>query len=226
MSQNLRFIFISCLVCLLSACLRPPYNDFDPYNRAVPGAVGGAAGGAAISALTEGSISAGVTGGAVAGIAIGSYMDSRQGLAYQLERANIAVIKYGDIVTVCIPADMYYVFDSPKLNELVYPHLMDLVKFIKSYKVEPVYIAGFTDDVGAIDEKHDLTLARATTMMTFLWGHGLELARLHPKGYGSLFPIADNMFPKGSAFNRRVEIQWRVRPGDPEERVIRSSKIG
>ena len=45
-------------------------------------------------------------------------------------------------------------------------------------------------------------------MITFLWAKGIRAQHLYAEGMGDKYPIGDNFLTHGSAFNRRIEIQW------------------
>jgi flagellar motor protein MotB len=46
-------------------------------------------------------------------------------------------------------------------------------------------------------------------MLTFLWANDIQARRLKAEGYGDRFDIGDNKLIRGSAYNRRIEIQWQ-----------------
>lgn len=208
--HSAKVFLLSILAIILSACVRPPHNDFQPHHRTIGGSILGAGLGGTVAAATEGSISAGMTAGGLVGFMVSSYMDSRQGLQFSLSRQGVQIIHYGDIVTMLIPTDNFFYFDSPELFDIEYPVLNDVVKYIRTYPDSPIYIAAFQGDAGTERDQDRLTKHRAEMMMTYLWAHGLHFERLHAMGYGSRFPIADNHFVEGSAMNRRLEIQWRA----------------
>ena len=79
---------------------------------------------------------------------------------------------------------------------------------MKLYPQSPIYVAGFTDNVGSPKQKKRLSQAQAETMLTFLWSNGIRSMQLKAEGYGDKNTIADNYVVHGSADNRRIEIQW------------------
>ena len=79
---------------------------------------------------------------------------------------------------------------------------------LKRYPHSTIYVAGFTDDIGSHEDKVKLTQARAEAMLTFLWANAISAKRLNAEGYGSKHAIGDNHLIHGSAYNRRLEIQW------------------
>lgn len=111
-------------------------------------------------------------------------------------------------MTLLIPTDKYFMFMSPRLNELCYPGLLNVVKLLRLYPKSPIYVAGFTDNVGSRYHKKRMSQAQAETMMTFLWANGVRSIQLKAEGYGDKNDIGDNRIVHGSAYNRRIEIQW------------------
>jgi outer membrane protein OmpA-like peptidoglycan-associated protein len=71
-----------------------------------------------------------------------------------------------------------------------------------------VTVASFSDDVGKRVIREKLTKARAKTMVTFLWAHGIPAEHLTSESFGAHFAVGNNAIIHGSAYNRRIEIQW------------------
>ncbi|MCE3044585.1 C-OmpA-like family protein CmpA [Legionella sp. 16cNR16C] len=202
-----RLVFAGLLAFGLSSCYQPPYNNFKPYNRmykdtATIGGFGTVAGAVAGSTLTGTGI------GAAAGISYSIYKDSRRSLLKALEREDIQYIQYGDTMTLVVPTDRYFMFNSPKLNDLCYEGLVNIVKLLRCHVNCSIYVAGFTDDIGSREHKNNLSQARAEAMLTFLWANGIPAQQLNAEGYGDKHAVSDNKIIHGSAQNRRLEIQW------------------
>ncbi|RUR13750.1 C-OmpA-like family protein CmpA [Legionella sp. km772] len=207
-----KFIITGLMIGLLSSCgVHPPYNNFKPDNRMGRTAAAGAASGSVVGAITSGTLTGTLAGGAVGGT-IGTiraiYKDSKPAIVKQLKKESIQFVEYGDTMTLIIPTDKYFMFMSPRLNELCYPGLMNVVKLLKLYPQSPIYVAGFTDNVGSRRHKKLMSQAQAETMMTYLWANGIRSIQLKAEGYGDKNTIGDNMVVHGSAYNRRIEIQW------------------
>ena len=203
-------IAISLLLLTLSGCFHPPYNHFKSYRRVYvttpPGAVVGTA---AVAAAGGAPILAGVAIGAAVGATVGLYKDSRPILIKELQkRFDIQYIEYGETVTLIVPTDRYFIFNTARLNELCFGGLSDLIKLIKTYPTCcPIYVAGFTDNVGSRYSKKMMSQARAETMVAFLWANDIPARRLIAEGYGDKNAVGDNKLIHGSAYNRRIEIQ-------------------
>jgi outer membrane protein OmpA-like peptidoglycan-associated protein len=201
------------LALTLSGCSRfhPPYNNFKddhrPLKRTTTAAAAGAGTGAIIGSLAGNTAAGAIIGGA-AGTALSVYRNSQKTLIKRLENEDIQYIAYGDTRTLVIPTDRYFLFNSPHLNDICYAGLNNIVRLLKQYPNTPIYVAAFTDDVGSRYHKRMLTQARAETMLTFLWANDIAAQRLHAEGYGDKHDVGDNHWIRGSAYNRRIEIQW------------------
>lgn len=206
-------ILILCgfIICFLSSCYHPPFNNFKPDHsisrRVAAGATTGSITGAVASTTVGGTLIGGAAGGVV-GAAIGMHHESKGKLIKDLQKQDIQYVSYGDTMTLVVPTDKYFMFNSPRLNEVCYPGLVNIIKLIKLYPNTPIYVAGFTDNVGSLRHKKRLSQSQAETMLSFLWANGIKSGRLKAQGYGDKNDIADNELIHGSAQNRRIEIQW------------------
>lgn len=214
MSLNLAKTRILCyglMICLLSSCFHPPYNNFRTDPRAARRAAGGAAFGAAAGGLASATLTGVLIGGAIGGTVgavIGFHKDSKPKIIQELNKQDIQFVQYGDTMTLIIPTDKYFMLESPRLNELCYAGLNNVVKLLSMYPQSPIYVAGFTDNVGSRYHKRMMSQAQAETMLTFLWANGVQAYRLKAEGYGDKNNISENALIHGSAQNRRIEIQW------------------
>jgi outer membrane protein OmpA-like peptidoglycan-associated protein len=208
-------VFISFLALTLSGCFHPPFNNFKEDKRSLKRTAtttaAGISAGAVIGSLAGNTVAGAVIGGAT-GAAIGFYKNTQRTLIKNLEKQDIQFIAYGDTRTLIIPTDRYFLFDSPKLNDICYPGLNNVVKLLKQHPNTPIYVAAFTDDVGSRYHKRMLTQARAETLLTFLWAYDIPAQRLHAEGYGDKHDVGDNHLIHGSAYNRRIELQWINNP--------------
>jgi outer membrane protein OmpA-like peptidoglycan-associated protein len=144
---------------------------------------------------------------------------TRREVINSLNEDNIQFVRYGDTQTLIVPTDQYFYFDSPKINDLCYKGLNKITELLTFYPRSAIYVAGFTDDIGSRDHKRTLSQARAEAIMTFLWAHGIAAQRMHPEGYADKHDVGDNKFIRGSAYNRRVEIQWLKSPSAAPKKV-------
>jgi outer membrane protein OmpA-like peptidoglycan-associated protein len=182
------------------------------------GAVIGAGAGAVIGAIA-GNAPAGAVIGGIAGGTAGLYYNTKRSLIKAIKDEDIQYTQYGNTITLLIPTDRYYVFDTPHLNDICYPGLNNVVRLLQYYPDSPIFVAGFTDDVGSRHHKQMLSQARAETMLTFLWANNIHAQRLRAEGYGDKHDIGDNKWIRGSAYNRRIEIQWLISPCNQPPRI-------
>lgn len=190
---------ISLLSLALTACFNPPFNPpFNDFKKTTPSASKN------LQAMTE----------AVVTVA-GSSQDNGS-LIRELQKHDIEYIRYGDTMALIVPTDHYFEFNSAKLNDICYEGLNAIIKMLKLYPCSTIYVAGFTDNVGAYAHKKRLSQAQAEAMLTFLWANHIQAKRLKAEGFADKFNIGDNHLIHGSAFNRRIEIQWVNAPVIPQ----------
>lgn len=91
-------------------------------------------------------------------------------------------------------------------SEIIFKDIDALFKKYADYKID---IKGYTDNRPIKTDRYpsnwELSAIRATTVLRYFVGRGIDPARLSATGYSDLFPIADNNTKKGRAENRRVE---------------------
>ena len=203
------------MVLGLSSCFHAPYNNFENDHRALKKMAVVTAAGAGVGAIAgsvAGNTLAGAAIGGVIGAATGVYRNSEAALLRDLSREDIQFVRHGDTMTLLVPTDKYYEFNSSRLNDICFPGLNNIVRLLHFYSCHPIYVAGFTDNIGSKQHKNKLSAARADAMVTFLWAKGVKAKHLHAEGYGDQFPLGENTIIHGSAFNRRIEIQWFTQP--------------
>lgn len=212
LNQTTARIFSSLLmICLLTGCFRPPYNNFKPDQRTARQVGVGAGAGTIVGAIASGTVAGTLIGtgiGGALGLAAGIRKDSKPHIIKELKKQDVQFVEYGDTMTLIVPTDKYFMFMSPRLNELCYPGLNNIIRLLRLYPKSPIYVAAFTDNVGSRYHKKMLSQAQAETMMTYLWANGVKSMRLKAEGYGDKNDVADNKLIHGSAQNRRIEIQW------------------
>ena len=170
----------------------------------------GAAGGAAIGLIAGGGwkgalIGAGV--GALAGGLVGNYQDKQEAkLRQQMAGTGVEVVRMGDNLTLSMPGNVTFAFDSAKLNPQFDPVLDKLAQTLVEYNKTVIQIAGHTDSTGSHDYNMKLSLQRADSVKAYLESRGVPAARLVTIGAGPDYPIASNDTEAGRAENRRVEI--------------------
>ena len=170
----------------------------------------GAAGGAVAGLLIEGGwqgalIGAGI--GALAGGAVGNYQDKQEKkLRQQMAGTGVEVVRKGDNITLDMPGNVTFAFDSAALNPKFNSVLDKVAQTLVEYDQTVIQIAGHTDSTGSHAYNMKLSEQRAASVKTYLAGHGVPGQRMHTIGAGPDHPIADNSTEAGRAENRRVEI--------------------
>lgn len=185
---KMRILGAGLMLCSLCSCFHPPFNDFNAGNHP--------------SYYSDPEITGAIDKAAR------SNSGSKAKIIRQLKKQDIAFIEYGDTMTLIVPTDKYFIFNSPRLKEICYPGLNNIVRLLKHYPDGLIYVAGFTDNVGSRYQKNMMSQAQAETILSFLWANGVHATRLKAEGYGDKNPVSDNALIHGSAQNRRIEIQW------------------
>lgn len=146
----------------------------------------------------------------IGGFSRANYIKSSKKAVEQIMKSDMQLINEGHRITLLIPTDKYFIFNTSKLNDLRFAPLSSVVKLVKCFPNSPIYVAGFTDDIGRTEHREQLSQDRAQAMVAYLWAHGVPEAKLNAEGYGSRYDIANNHLIHGSALNRRIEIQWTL----------------
>jgi outer membrane protein OmpA-like peptidoglycan-associated protein len=170
------------------------------------GAVGGAVVGLLIDSSWKGAlIGAGI--GAIAGGAVGNYQDKQEAkLRQQMAGTGVEVVRVGDNLTLNMPGNVTFAFDSYQLNPQFDPVLDKLASTLSEYNKTMIQVAGHTDSVGAHAYNMKLSQQRADSVKSYLTSKGVPSNRLVTVGAGPDHPVASNDTEEGRAQNRRVEI--------------------
>lgn len=198
------------------------YGQQDPYgqgpdpsnDRTKRGALIGAAVGA-VAGLLSGDdaterrqralVGAGV--GGLAGGAIGNYQDRQErALRERMAGTGVDVVRQGDNITLNMPDNITFGFDSSALQPQFYPVLDDVAATLREYNQTIVEVAGHTDSKGTDAYNQQLSVRRADAVGDYLMSKGLMRDRFIITGAGESRPIASNDTEAGRAQNRRVEI--------------------
>lgn len=189
-------------------------QDQAGMSKTKKGALIGAAVGAVAGLLTgddaterrqRALVGAGV--GGLAGGAIGNYQDRQErALRERMAGTGVDVVRQGDNITLNMPGNITFAFDSSNLQPQFYPVLDDVARTLTEYNQTIVEVAGHTDSVGSDAYNNDLSMRRAQSVANYLAGRGVMQQRLITVGAGESRPIASNDTEAGRAQNRRVEI--------------------
>jgi len=170
------------------------------------GAAGGAVAGLLIGGGWEGAlIGAGV--GALAGGAVGNYQDKQEAaLRRQMAGTGVDVVRRGDNITLDMPGNVTFGFDSADLNPQFNAVLDKVAVTLVDYNQTVIQVAGHTDSTGSRDYNMKLSQRRANSVKNYLVSRGVPAQRLVTIGAGPDYPVADNSTEAGRAENRRVEL--------------------
>lgn len=218
----MRQIFLISIIAvssLLSACNKAEHTV--PYvPNTVRGAAIGAASGAAVGAV-GGFAPLGAAIGGVAGTVIGYDYDQREPhylkLERRLEHIGVQFVRVGEDQRIIIPASRLFYRNSPRLSSAAKSTLDMVIEYVQQYKFLTLNVEGFTDNVGPPKRNQVLSSTQARNVAKYLWRSHFEKRMIFSSGYGSDQPISDNGSKLGRAYNRRIEISFRVMPTDAAE---------
>ncbi len=200
---------------LISACTTlDPYTREEKTSNATKGAAIGAAAGVVVGLLTGNDsaerkrralIGAGV--GAVAGGGAGLYMDNQElKLRKELEGTGVSVTRIGDNITLNMPGNVTFEFDSNDISAEFYAVLDSVSKVLNEFDNTFVEVAGHTDSTGSGAYNQGLSERRAASVGAYLSSRQVLTERIMIVGAGELHPIASNATKAGQMQNRRVEL--------------------
>lgn len=121
-----------------------------------------------------------------------------------LQGLSRAQLKAGSIVRL---EKLYFKADSSRINAVSLPVLDDIYSFLVSNPDVVLEVGGHTNGLPPDEFCDRLSTERATAVVTYLVGKGIDARRLYPKGYGKRNPIATNATEVGRKRNQRVEIK-------------------
>ena len=189
-------------------------NDPNDPNRTQQGALIGAAVGAVAGLLTgddaterrqRALVGAGV--GGLTGGAVGAYQDRQEAeLRRQMAGTGVDVVRNGDNITLNMPGNITFAFDSSNLQSQFLPVLDNVAGTLSEYNQTIVEVAGHTDSVGTDSYNQALSERRANSVAGYLGSKGIMQQRMIVVGAGETRPVASNDTDSGRAQNRRVEI--------------------
>ena len=189
-------------------------NDPNDPNRTRTGALIGAGIGAVAGLLSGGDaverrqralVGAGV--GGLAGAGVGAYQDRQEAaLRRELAGSGVDVVRTGDNITLNMPGNITFAFNSSNLQPQFYPVLNNVANTLNEYNQTVIEVAGHTDNVGSDSYNQQLSVQRANAVAGYLTSKGIMQQRMIVTGAGESRPVASNDTEAGRAQNRRVEI--------------------
>jgi outer membrane protein OmpA-like peptidoglycan-associated protein len=214
------FVLRCTSIAIMTALLASACTTLDPYTReektsnAAKGAAIGAAAGA-VAGLISGDDSSerkkraliGAGLGALAGGAVGNYMDRQElELRKQLEATGVSVTRIGENITLNMPGNVTFAFDSGDISAAFYPVLDSVALVLEKYDQTFVEVAGHTDNKGTEIYNQALSERRSASVVSYLVSRDVRPDRFISVGAGELRPVASNETEAGRQLNRRVEI--------------------
>lgn len=128
----------------------------------------------------------------------------------------IGIVEHVDATRMC--DDAFAAFDAGRINfeenstrflSSAFARLDRVAAIADACRNSAITITGHTDASGNAAWNRELSLRRAQAVADHIAGLGIDRARLHANGAGSLAPIADNNTRYGRGLNRRIEIGFR-----------------
>jgi len=220
-----RLLIAASAAVLLAGCAsQNPYDNQPPSSNKTAkygglGALAGAAAGALISHDNRGKgalIGAAIGGASAAGY--GYYADKQEAeLRQSMQGTGVEVQRQGDQIKLIMPGNITFATDSSEIVSNFYAPLNNLASSFKQFNQNTIEIVGFTDSTGSRQHNMDLSQRRAQSVATYLTAQGVDGTRLSTRGAGPDQPIASNATADGRAQNRRVEVNLRPLPGQPQQ---------
>ncbi|MGB3221801.1 MAG: OmpA family protein, partial [Desulforhopalus sp.] len=81
-----------------------------------------------------------------------------------------------------------------------------LVGFLNNHPETKISVEGHTDNTGSESSNMMLSQKRAESVASALMARGISPDRITTKGFGEMYPVANNDSASGRQENRRVEI--------------------
>ena len=128
------------------------------------------------------------------------------GATGDLAGTGVDVVRQGNNITLNMPGNITFAFDSSNLQPQFYPVLDNVASTLNQYNQTVIEVAGHTDSVGTDAYNMTLSQQRANSVAAYLSGKGVMQQRMIVTGAGETRPIASNDTEAGRAQNRRVEI--------------------
>ena len=220
-----RLLIAASTAALLAGCAsQNPYDNQPPSSNKTAtygglGALAGAAAGALINHDNrgKGALIGAAIGGA-SGAGYGYYADKQEAeLRQSMQGTGVEVQRQGDQIKLIMPGNITFATDSSEIVSNFYAPLNNLASSFKQFNQNSIEIVGFTDSTGSRQYNMDLSQRRAQSVATYLTAQGVDGTRLSTRGAGPDQPIASNATADGRAQNRRVEVNLRPLPGQPQQ---------
>ena len=121
-----------------------------------------------------------------------------------VNRSVVRIQPMEDYTSIVIASDRLFKTRSPVFTNNANRILSYVLDCIKSGTPHHISVNAYYSEAGGGLEK--ITSRQAENIAAFFWSHGISKKIITFHGYGSLKPISNNLFPSGTADNRRIEI--------------------
>ena len=127
-------------------------------------------------------------------------------LRRDLEGANIRIERVADRLTLTMPQDYVFSFDSLTVNPAPRLDFLTLARSLRRHRSTAIRIVAHSDGVGDPALNKRLTERRAAVLANELTGSGVGAERIEAQGMGDESPVDSNATEEGRKNNRRIEI--------------------
>jgi chemotaxis protein MotB len=141
------------------------------------------------------------------------YQDLVQGLSKEVEKGQLQVRQYKDMLSVDLAEQIFFDSGRATLKKEGKEVLKKVGDALKGYENKIIRVVGHTDNVpvakslqATFPSNWELSVARATNVVRFLQDVGIPPERMVPTGRAEYDPVASNDTPEGRQKNRRIEI--------------------
>ncbi len=218
LSKPLGLTAAACLVALLAGCTSHMRSDAPTRtterDKTKKGAAIGAASGAVLAAIVgEGELDeilAGAAIGAGVGAGVGAYMDHQEEKLARIPGTTVERVDE-NMLLVRFESDILFNVNSATLNGSAQGSLDQAAKVFGEFPKTAIIAQGHTDSTGSEMHNQMLSEHRATSVMNYLIGRGVEPTRITALGYGEGQPVASNDTEDGRLQNRRVDLLLKAK---------------
>jgi outer membrane protein OmpA-like peptidoglycan-associated protein len=231
--------FIICLVSIaLSGCSVNPFRTDNEFTGTATG-TGIGAGAGAVTALAAGASKAEIAMAGIAGGALGYYVTSLPFISGGVTHVSGKVYTLGNYVTIEIPSDQIFEVNSSEFVSQAPAVLDSAVSVLNRYPNNNIMISGNTNGFYTSKLERKLSQDRARQVAAYFWAHGINnftdqnsniadlkgdqtfVRKLTYVGYGSHFPISNNITVIGRRENDRIQIT-----SFPSKEKLKMNKCG
>lgn len=211
------------LLLLLASCSINPFRADNEMTGTATGTLVGAGAGVTAGALAHASKTEIALAGLVGG-ALGYYVTSLPFVSGGITHVGGKVYTLGDFVTIEIQSDNLFDVNTAELLPEAIPILDSVVNVLNRYPNNNIMVSGNTNGYYSDKFERKISEDRARQVAAYLWAHGINnftdldsnIASIkHPNayrrqltyvGYGSYFPISNDITAQGRHENNRIQI--------------------